>query len=107
MFGSLIFKSVQAYILNRIFVDVQILADELNYCSGMSRNAMETIVGYYLKFRQEKCIDSDIMSSKLVCMKFLWPMGRWIKQMSLRIRPNRRKDITRTTCLKFKFARNV
>ena len=53
MFGSLIFKSVQAYILNRILVDVQILADELNYCSGMSSNAMETIVGYYLKFRQE------------------------------------------------------
>ena len=107
MFGSLIFKSVQAYILNRILMDVQILADELNYCSGMSSNAMETIVGYYLKFRQEKFIDSGIMSSKLVCMKFLWPMSRWIKQIPLRITPNRRKDITRTTCLKFKFSRNI
>ena len=47
-------------------MDVQILADELNHCSGMSRNAMETIVGYCLKFRQEKFIDSGIMSGELV-----------------------------------------
>ena len=47
-------------------MDVQILADELNHCSGMSRNAMERIVGYCLKFRQEKCIHSEIRSSELV-----------------------------------------
>ena len=66
MLGRLIFKLVQALVLNRIFFDVQILADELNHCSGMSRNAMERIVGYCLKFRQEKCIDSEIRSSELV-----------------------------------------